>query len=67
MLAFALFQKSIVDILEGILLATSGLSMYLAFDFITFSETLNNNSERVVNGELYKFGLQGNAKLAILS
>ena len=39
-LTLLLAQKSIFSFIRGVLIASSGLCLYLAFDFITFEETL---------------------------
>ena len=40
-LSLTLLQKAIFDLLYGSLIASAGLSMYGAFDYLTFSESLD--------------------------
>lgn len=67
-----LFQKSIFSFIKGVLAATCGLCVYLAFDFITFEETLL--SAQLAEGKViavdsnagFKFEMQQKPRQVIL-
>ena len=66
-LSLTLLQKCVFDLLYGSLIASAGLSLYGAFDYLTFAESLDEaQSKQVPSNARFSFALEGNCELAIV-
>lgn len=71
-LRLLLLQRCILNLLNGIMMATAGLCLYQLFDFITFAETLENVSsdkqrdKLLDSGVKVEFAMERDARILIV-